>query len=327
MNVLIVSSSVIPAHLYGGTERVIWDLGKELDNLGHKVTYLVAKGSSCPFAKVLILDAERSLNEQIPVDIDVVHLNFQSPEPIVKPHIVTQHGNVNDLEYNFNQNTVFVSNDHANRHGSDQFVHNGLDWDAYSKPSISNDKKYFHFLGKAAWRVKNVKGAINIIRYAGEKLKVMGGTRLNLKMGFRFTPYPSVSFAGMVDNTRKSAILNQSKGLVFPVRWHEPFGLALTESLYFGCPVLGTPYGSLPELINEDVGYLSANSNELSEAVRSIDQFSSQRCHEYAKDLFNAKVMAESYLIKYEQVLNGNVLNEFKPALKEVQAVKFLPFC
>ncbi|MCU4176725.1 glycosyltransferase [Carboxylicivirga sp. N1Y90] len=326
MNILIVSSSIIPAHLYGGIERVIWDLGSELTKLGHAITYMVNEGSSCSFAKVLTFDKERSLSEQIPEEIDIVHLNYQSSETFDKPHVVTQHGNTNDEEYQFNRNTIFVSRDHANRHGSNQFVYNGLNWDAYPKPTLVKDKSYFHFLGKASWRLKNVTGAINIVRAAGEKLTVMGGNRLNLKMGFRFTPYPSVKFAGMVDNVRKSAIMDSSNGLVFPVRWHEPFGLALTESLYFGCPVIGTPYGSLPELINKDVGFLSAKSLELTDAVRNISQFSVKRCHEYARDIFNSKVMAQSYLQKYEQVINGSALNEEVPRLKKVQVDKFLPF-
>ena len=50
MRVLLVSNSSIPVFAYGGTERVIWDLGQALGELGHEVTYLVAAGSSCPFA-------------------------------------------------------------------------------------------------------------------------------------------------------------------------------------------------------------------------------------------------------------------------------------
>ncbi|MEF9931013.1 MAG: glycosyltransferase, partial [Bacteroidales bacterium] len=53
----------------------------------------------------------------------------------------------------------------------------------------------------------------------------------------------------MIGGEQKLNILKESKGLIFPVIWNEPFGLAITESLYCGAPVFGTPYGSLPELI------------------------------------------------------------------------------
>ena len=47
MHVLLVNTTPIPVYAYGGTERVIWDLGKSLVKLGHKVSYLVPQGSHC----------------------------------------------------------------------------------------------------------------------------------------------------------------------------------------------------------------------------------------------------------------------------------------
>jgi glycosyltransferase involved in cell wall biosynthesis len=324
MNILIMNPGIIPAHKYGGTERVIWYLGKELAKLGHTITFLVSKGSYCNFATVQFFDSTKSLSEQIPHSIDIVHFNVQPAEPISKPYIVTIHGNVNDLRA-FDANTVFVSKNHANRFGSDSFVYNGLDWNDYGKPNLLNKRRYFHFLGKAGWRVKNVKGAIDVIKSTQkEKLKVLGGYRLNFKMGFRLTLNPRITFSGMVGGDKKNKLLQESKGLLFPVRWHEPFGLALIESLYFGCPVLGTPYGSLPEIVHEEVGFLSNNGEELARETKNIERFSKQRCHDYVVDVFNSKKMAEAYVDKYWKVLNGETLNQALPKLLKVQAEKFL---
>ncbi len=154
MKILIVNNSIIPAIKYGGTERVIWDLGKELNKLGHQVSYLVAKSSTCPFAdKVYEYDPSIEINEQIPNKIDVVHLNFQPSSILKKPYITTFHGNVSN-EFTFEKNTVFVSQNQATRYHGSIYVHNGLDWDRYEKPQIGVDRKYFHFLGDASWKVK-----------------------------------------------------------------------------------------------------------------------------------------------------------------------------
>ena len=56
MNITIVLGDKIPSIKYGGTQRVMWYLGKELDKRGHKVTFIAGKGSYCPFAKVIELD-------------------------------------------------------------------------------------------------------------------------------------------------------------------------------------------------------------------------------------------------------------------------------
>jgi glycosyltransferase involved in cell wall biosynthesis len=325
LNILIINDSRIPVTKYGGTERVIWCLGKELVKMGHKVSYLVREGSYCDFASVLFIDPSKKISEQIPDHIDIVHFNHPVNEPPVhKPHVVTIHANRND-NYIFDINTIFVSKNHAGRFGSTSYIYNGLDWDDYGKPELNKERNYFHFLGDASWRIKNVKGAINtILQTPSEKLKVLGGNRLNFRMGFRFTLSPRISFAGMVGGDEKNKLLQGSKGLIFPVRWQEPFGLAITESLYMGCPVFGTPYGSLPEIVNDQVGYLSNKSSELANAIQNVDGYSRQHCHEYALDTFNSRKMAEAYLERYQRVLNGENLNAQKPQLIQPQTEKFL---
>ena len=328
MKILIANTGIIPVQYYGGTERVIWCLGKELTKMGHDVTFLVQEGSHCDFAKVIILDNTRPVVEQIPAGFDVVHLNFAPSglDALKAPYIITMHGNVNDQRL-MDRNTVFVSKNHAERFGSDSYVHNGLDWSEYASPDFSMKRRYFHFLGKAAWRVKNVRGAIALIKKTSrERLKVLGGVRFNISMGLRFTFSPRVSFVKQTGGREKDQYLNGSKGLVFPVRWHEPFGLAITESLYFGCPVFGTPYGSLPELVSPEVGHLSSDATELARAVENAGTYDARRCHDYAQQYFNSRLMAQRYLEKYEKVCNGNYLNTEPPHLQHIQQEKFLPW-
>ncbi|WGW00498.1 glycosyltransferase [Vibrio sp. YMD68] len=305
MNILVYTRATLPVVNYGGTERVIWDLIYALHLAGHKVTLLAGKGTQCDWARVIEYQPNVPLQQQLPNDIDVVHFHSDL-EPISIPYILTQHGNSDGP---IDPNTVFVSSQHAKNHGAQAYVYNGLNWDNYLKPDLKANRERFHFLGKAAWRVKNVQGAIDITKKAGEQLDVLGGHRLNLKMGFRLTLDQHVRFLGMVGDTTKSEVMTKSKGLIFPVTWHEPFGLAITESLYFGCPVFGTPYGSLPELVTKDVGFLSHVESDLIKAVSCSEQFNVIRCHEYARDVFNANEMAKAYVEKYQQVIDGSPLN------------------
>jgi len=39
MNITIVKDTILPVKHYGGTERVIWALGKELSAMGHQVHF------------------------------------------------------------------------------------------------------------------------------------------------------------------------------------------------------------------------------------------------------------------------------------------------
>lgn len=316
MHILFVNQAPIPVFAYGGTERVIWDLGKALAALGHRVSYLVPAGSSCDFGAVIPIRPGMAWREQIPADVDLVHFQFNPGfgDDFDRPFLVTQHGNsVESIA--LPRNTVFVSANHAGRHGSSQFVYNGMDWSAYGPVDFNRPRRYFHFLGKAAWRVKNVQGAIDVARAAGVELMVMGGTRINFKRGFRWTWSRRVQFAGMVGGQRKLDLLGASRGLIFPVRWHEPFGLAVIESLYFGCPVLATPYGALPELVPPEVGLLSTSCAQLAEAARQ-PHWDPRACHEHAVRHFGADTMARGYLRKYTQVLDGEPLNPAAPVME-----------
>lgn len=316
MHILIVNHSPIPVYAYGGTERVIWDLAKELVEIGHHVTFLVPEGSSCNFADVQFINPNLSWEQQIPKDVEVVHFQFQPKNlKLDVPYVVTEHGNA-DLNVPLDLNTIFVSKNHAERHNSNCYVLNGLDWRNYGEVNWDTPKNYYHFLGKAAWRVKNVKGAINVANRAKVPLHVLGGDRFNFKRGIRLTFSSNISFHGMVGGEEKLALLQGSKGLIFPVKWHEPFGLAIIESMYFGCPVFSTPYGAIPELVAEDCGFLSANSNEHIEAIQNL-KFDPMRCHQHVLDHFNSRRMAEGYLEKYLQVIDGQKLNKEQPYLIE----------
>ena len=159
LHILIIYNGLIPTPKYGGTSRDIWYLGKELIKMGHRITFLVRQGSVCDFAKVIPLDPEKPLASQIPGDVDLVHSHIPLWEPLPKPYMITLHGNSSDTR-EFDVNTTFISRDHASRFGSEVYVYNGLGLEEYGKPQLDNSRSYLHFLGKAAWRVKNLKGCM-----------------------------------------------------------------------------------------------------------------------------------------------------------------------
>ena len=322
MRIAVTSQIKLPVSLYGGAERVIWDLCHELSALGHEVYLIAPPGSRCDFAQVVEHNFHTDISKVIPDSVDLVHFFSKVPRGFEYPFIYTIEGNASFGE-ELPQQTVFVSYNQAIRHGGNCVVHNGL---TPCETNLTHERSSFHFLGKAAWRRKNVKGAIRCARKANSgKIDILGGTRINFNMGFRFTLDPIARFHGMVDNSKKYKVMESSKGLVFPVCWNEPFGLAIIESLFSGCPVFGTPYGSLPELVPSEVGFLSASSDELADAMKDSQQWKPQVCRDYAVENFNSKKMALSYVEIYERVLSGEILNKEPPSLKKPEP-KLLPF-
>ncbi|MTI21977.1 glycosyltransferase [Fulvivirga sp. RKSG066] len=323
MHICIVFDKIIPVAKYGGIQRIVWWLGKELVNKGHKVTYLVGEGSTCHFADVKFYDKERDISEQIPESVDVVHSYIPIKSEVKKPYLIHMESNTKDEFHDIN--TVFVSKKHAERHSAQCYVYNGLDPEDYGTPDFKKKRNYVHFLAKAAWRVKNIKGAIKIAQKSKSHMHVLGGTRLNLHMGFRLTLDPRIHFHGMIGGDAKNKILNDSTGLIFPVVWHEPFGIAITESMYFGNPVFSTSYGSLPEIVNNESGVIANNVSDLAEAVKNRSDYNHKQIHERVMDCFTVSQMADKFLKLYEVILDGKTLNDKAPTYPQGET-KFLHF-
>lgn len=311
MHIAIYHDAVIPPLQYGGTERVIDWLAQSLLAMGHRVSLLAKKGSLLPGAHVIPLpeDIGNQWEVLVPSDCDLIHL-FSTPAQLPrKPFLVTIGGNGKPGERYFH-NTVFVSLKHAQNHSSTHFVYNGLNPNEFECELQRED--YLVFLAKASWSVKNLKGAVDVARTVGLPLKVMGSRNWPFQLQRYLPAWNGIQYLGMLSDHEKRPILKKARGLLFPVVWHEPFGVAITEALVSGCPVFATPYGSIPEIVTPEVGFLSANASELAEAIRTMN-FSSEKCRNRVYQGFTHQQMAEKYIYYYTQVLEKGRLSEVAP--------------
>ena len=310
---VLQSKLSLPARDYGGTERIVWGLLTAQQASGHEVRLLWGDAPDLP-KNAARYDATKSMREQIGGWPDIVHFHQPFDGELDVPYISTEHGNAEHAR-SYGQNTVFLSARHANNHNAECFIHNGLDWTEYGQPHLGKPQNYFHFLGKAKWPIKNLSGAVAVSKQAGVKLQILGGVRFSLSSrGFYFHPDWHLRFNGMVGGAVKNKLVRNSRGLLFPVRWHEPFGLAIIESLYLGAPVFATPYGAIPEIITQpELGFLSSSYSELASVMQDSSKYDREACHHYAKTRFNNLTMAAAYQQCSLKVISGGVLNSKKP--------------
>ncbi len=300
MHIALCHNALIPPPKYGGTERIIFWLARALNKLGHQTTLVAREGSQIPGTRFIAYRDGVDWETLVPPDVDVLHLWATPGCAPRRPFVVTIEGNGQAGE-RFHANTLFISRKHADNHKAAQFVFNGIDPDDYTcAPEREN---YLVFLAKASWKVKNLAGAIAIARGAGMRLEVLGSRDWPLGLQRLLPAIRGVHYRGMVGDHEKREVLSRARALLFPVRWHEPFGIAVTEALASGCAVLGTPYGSLPELVTPDVGLLSANGRDLVKALANPGRFSPERCRQRVLDRFSDLDMARGYLPFYESVL------------------------
>lgn len=112
-----------------------------------------------------------------------------------------------------------------------------------------------------------------------------------------------VRWIGTVAGRERDDILAGARASLFPLRWEEPGGTAVVESLALGTPVVATARGCLPELIEHGrTGLLTDDEEDLGELVLAASLLAPDECRREAAIRFTPARMAEQYLGLYERI-------------------------
>jgi len=308
VHVALYFNGRLPVRTYGGTQRIVVWLAQGLAELGHTVSLLAPRGTSSEHARVVPLDPRAmrtpgfDLTPFLPAGADLIHLHAPVSRTPSVPHLFTWHGNARAGEV-LPAQVVFLSADHARRHGRASFVYNGLDpAGCRFRPTKAG---YDLFLGRLH-RAKGLEWAIEGAARSGRRLVIAGGWRLSLRKGIRYV--------GRVGGERKAALLAEAACLWMPALWDEPFGLTLIEAMGSGTPVLGTRRGALPEIISPDVGALGDSLDELVALRPSCARCDPAACRDRVERCFTHRTMAAAYLRMYHALLSTGRLPEGRVA-------------
>lgn len=312
MHIVQVYHSKVPVNHYGGMERVIEALIQGFLEQGHRVTLISFKGDYIiPGCQFIDLDRYSSMEEAnqkfvelIPSDTDIVHFhlpyNFQN---FPFPYVCTIHGNLSDSDDRniLHQNSIFLCKDHANRHGFDKYVFNGLNPSAIPLGLDSLKKRnYFSFLGRASLKRKGLHLAKKVASHFKTKLIIGGGK------GFGW--FGKYKFLGNVNNQEKFDLLKNSKALLFPILWEEPFGLVMIEAMFCGTTVFALNHGSVAEVLGAEPNNYFLIGKNLDDLVEKMSHYSfeasPQEIRDYAMRHFSHLKMCDSYMRYYLEARN-----------------------
>ena len=301
MHVALYVWDRLPVQGYGGTQRIVVYLARGLAAAGHRVTLLAGAGSTVPEATLVPIDLARArgpaldLRPSLRPGIDLL-LAFAPLVPPDLPWIRSLHGN-RKAGVPSPTNTLYLSRNHAERHGGTAFVYNGIDLGELRFGREKSD--YDLFLGRLHG-AKGYRWAIEGARRTRRRLLLAGGWRPSLRRGIRYV--------GQVGGERKADLLAGARCLWMPALWDEPFGLTLIEALASGTPVLGTRRGALPEIVSPEVGALGDSVDELVELRPALDRVDPEACRARVERYFTHHVMAAEYVRMFREFLATGVL-------------------
>ncbi|MET9300854.1 glycosyltransferase [Micromonospora aurantiaca] len=123
-----------------------------------------------------------------------------------------------------------------------------------------------------------------------------------------------VRWVGTVAGRERDDLVASARASLFPLRWEEPGGTAVVESLSLGTPVVATSRGCLPELIEHGrTGLLTGDERELGDLVLAAAGLEPAACRREAAQRFTPARMAQRYVELYDRVRAG-VTKPLQPA-------------
>jgi glycosyltransferase involved in cell wall biosynthesis len=331
----------IPPKKYGGIEWIVYNLCEGLTKLGHRVV-LFASGDSKVPCKLAATYPHSLIEEGISwqdhtynllnlteafknaKDFDIIHTHIDLWEVYFAPLVKTaclhtihnplyssqkKDSRLSILNHFRNQNFVAISEAQKKlsriKLNFTAVIYNGIRIEEFK----FNEKPKDYFVWAARIdKYKGIENAIEIAKRAKVKLVLAGRLDSAQKDYFekRINPHlgKQIQYIGEYSREEKSNFFGQAKALLYPIEWHEPFGLNMVESMACGTPVIAFRIGSVPEVVKDGkTGFIVKNIAEAVKRVRDIDQIKREDCRKWVEENFTSEIMVKNYEKLYYKIL------------------------
>jgi glycosyltransferase involved in cell wall biosynthesis len=339
-----VEERIPPSH-YGGIEGVVHELARGLVARGHEVTLLASGDSSSPgelnalspkalrhcafyehpelVERAKMEAAEAAIRILAQLKPDIVHNHMWRLLPlrhrVDAPMVTTVHypldGEHRRPGFTDARDANYVSISlNQQRDGRDMNfvanIYNGVDVASYT-PAFSPGR-HLLFLGRVAPE-KGVDTCIEVAECLGLRLIIAAKFMTVHSRYYDEKIRPRVDernirYVGEVGQRRKRQLLRDACALLYPIRWNEPFGLAIVEAMASGTPVVAFNRGAAAEIIVDGrTGFLVENAQEMARAVSGVGGLSRRACRVHAAARFGSSRMVDEYEAVYTS-LTGQLM-------------------
>ncbi|HTX84570.1 MAG TPA: glycosyltransferase family 4 protein [Streptosporangiaceae bacterium] len=327
----------VPPPAYGGTEVVIDNLARGLQELGHEIRLFTVGESRCPVpTDYLYPNAIAPIGVTVPetahvlaayeslADMDIIHdhtflgplisgLRGMRRPPVVNTNHGPFTGETQPVLAQMAKYTSLVAISHSQARQAQTYgdvpiagvIHHGIDLDRYSAGPGGGD--YLMFVGRMS-PDKGVHHAVRIAKKAGKRLVMSTKMREDMEMAYfeaEVKPLldPDDEMPSEIPLERRIELLQGAEAMLNPITWREPFGLVMAEALACATPVLAFSNGAAPEIIDPGrTGYLCRDEGEMISAVERVAKIDRKQCRDAAERRFSLQRMARDHERLYRRI-------------------------
>jgi glycosyltransferase involved in cell wall biosynthesis len=205
----------------------------------------------------------------------------------------------------------YVAISDADRHPSltyDATIHHGIDLSQFTfraDPPAAGSGGHLLFLGRMHAH-KGADLAIDLAERTGLPLVLAGIVQDADYFAERVRPRLSrtITYVGPVGPAERDELLGGALALVHLIRFAEPFGLSVVESLATGTPVITHPLGSMPEIVADGrTGFLVEDMEAAVAAVGRLGSIDRAQCRADVQRRFTAERMVDDYEALFTRVV------------------------
>ncbi|WP_225871039.1 glycosyltransferase family 4 protein [Pedobacter frigiditerrae] len=185
-------------------------------------------------------------------------------------------------------------------------IFNGVDLKLYDFQNEVAPDAPLIFLG----RIEPIKGthiAIEVAKKTNRKLIIAGNIPYEYQSYFDNIIQPSlndqITYVGAVNDLQKNELLGKAAAFLMPIEWNEPFGIVMAEAMACGTPVIGFNRGSVPEVINEKIGFICSNLNDMISAISQLKNINRAQVREHCELNFGSDVIVNKYIDLYKSLI------------------------
>jgi glycosyltransferase involved in cell wall biosynthesis len=170
-------------------------------------------------------------------------------------------------------------------------------------PPEFSPEDYYIYVGRISTE-KGIDVLLNAFAGSGKRLIIIGDGPLNNLVEQSATQNSNIEFLGKLPLSETYNKIARAKALIFPSKWHEPFGRTIVESFGHGTPVIGSSLGGVTELVRDGFNGYLFNPYQPESLTAAIDKFENEAGNQMRTNAYESYKTNFSPESNFQQLVN-----------------------